>query len=193
MRLRFVSRNPQKAEEVRAILEPRGVEVVPVERRLDEIQSEDLEALVRDKCVRAFRLIGRPLIVEHTGLFIEALNGFPGGLTQIFWDTLGRDRVAGLFGRDETEAVARTRIGYCDGRRIHQFEGEVRGTIAKRPRGKGTEWDAIFVPEGAKKTFAEMGEAKNEVSMRRRALDAFTAYLEETGTIERAPQAERAR
>ena len=41
------------------------------------------------------------MFVEHTGLFIEALNGFPGGLTQLFWDTVGAERVAALFDRVE--------------------------------------------------------------------------------------------
>ena len=76
MRLRFLSSNGHKVAEVRTILSPAGIEVVPVERKLDEIQTHDIEQLVRDKCIRAFRLIGRPVFVEHTALHIDALNGF---------------------------------------------------------------------------------------------------------------------
>ena len=177
MRLRFLSSNNNKTEEVKAILRPLGIEVIPVERKLDEIQTQDIGQLVRDKCVRAFRLIGRPVFVEHTGLYIDALNGFPGGLTQPFWDAVGAARVAALFGRDDARAVARTRVGYCDGCRIHQFEGEVEGTIARKPRGDTCEWDCVFVPEGERKTFAELGRRKNDISMRRKALDAFAAFL----------------
>src|SRR5918998_6303370 len=180
MRLRFLSSNPNKIAEARAILSPAGFELISVERKLDEIQSGDVEFLVRDKCIKAFRLIGRPVFVEHTGLFIEALNGFPGGLTQIFWDRLGAERVAKLFAHeDEGRAVARTRIGYCDGRCVHQFEGEVNGRLAPEPRGDPSQWDCVFIPEGSDETFAEMGERKNEVSMRRKALDQFAAYLRE--------------
>ena len=180
MRLRFLSGNPNKVAEATAILSAAGFELIAVETKLDEIQSADVELLVRDKCVRAFRLIGRPVFVEHTGLFIEALNGFPGGLTQIFWDTLGAERVAGLFAReDDGRAVARTRIGYCDGRCVHQFEGEVSGTLASEPRGERSQWDCVFIPDGEVETFAEMGERKNEVSMRRKALDQFAAFLSE--------------
>jgi XTP/dITP diphosphohydrolase len=180
MRLRFLSSNPHKIAEARAILSPAGFELIAVERKLDEVQSGDVEFLVRDKCIKAFRLIGRPVFVEHTGLYIEALNGFPGGLTQIFWDILGAERVAQLFSReDDGRAVARTRIGYCDGRCVHQFEGEVSGSLASAPRGDLSQWDCVFVPDGSDQTLAEMGERKNEVSMRRRALDQFTAYLRE--------------
>jgi XTP/dITP diphosphohydrolase len=179
MRLRFLSSNPNKIAEATAILSPAGFELISVEKKLDEIQSADVEFLVRDKCIRAFRLIGRPVFVEHTGLFIEALNGFPGGLTQVFWDTLGADRVASLFGTQDGRAVARTRIGYCDGRCVHQFEGEVSGTLASEPRGDPSQWDCVFIPEGSDQTFAEMGERKNEISMRRAALDRFAAFLSE--------------
>jgi len=177
MRLRFLSSNGQKVAEVRTILSPAGIEVVPVERKLDEIQTHDIEQLVRDKCIRAFRLIGRPVFVEHTALHIDALNGFPGGLTQLFWDTVGPERVAALFGRDASPAVARTCIGYCDGCRIHHFEGTIDGLIAETPRGDRAGWDCIFIPRGERRTFAEMQDEKNKISMRRRALDSFAAFL----------------
>ena len=180
MRLRFLSSNPNKIAEAKAILSPAGFELISVEKKLDEIQSGDVELLVRDKCIKAFRLIGRPVFVEHTGLYIDALNGFPGGLSQIFWDSLGAERVARLFGREEDgRAVARTRIGYCDGRCVHQFEGEVSGRLATEPHGDTSQWDCVFIPQGSDQTFAEMGERKNEVSMRRRALDQFVAFLHE--------------
>ena len=178
MRLRFLSSNPHKIAEARAILSPTGFELIAVEKKLDEIQSENVELLVRDKCIKAFRLIGRPVFVEHTGLHIGALNGFPGGLTQVFWDRLGAERVAALFAReDDGRAVARTRIGYCDGRSVRHFEGEVSGRLASEPRGERSQWDCVFIPEGSDQTFAEMGERKNEISMRRKAFDQFVAFL----------------
>jgi XTP/dITP diphosphohydrolase len=167
--------------ETTAILAPSGIEVVPVARKVDEIQSHDIEVLVRDKCIKAFRMIGRPLFVEHTGLSIAAMNGFPGGLTKIFWDTVGPERVTALFGQGgRAGATARTQIGYCDGGRVHQFAGEIAGRIAPEPRGGDVcEWDCVFIPEGEERTFAEIGEAKNEISMRRRALDEFLRFLQE--------------
>jgi len=35
----------------------------------------------------------------------------------------------------------------------------------------------VFIPEGHTQTFAEMGELKNEISMRRLALDRFATFL----------------
>lgn len=178
MRLRFISSNPHKIGEVRDILQPAGVEIVPVSTKIEELQTTDVEKLVHDKCIKAFQRVGYPLFVEHTGLSVESLNGFPGGLTQIFWDTIQAKRFCELFGG--TSLSANTVIGYCDGRRVYQVSGTVGGKVAMKPGGPTDfQWDCVFVPDGSSETFAQMGtERKNQISMRRIALDAFRQKLE---------------
>ncbi len=181
MQIRFLSKNEHKIAEAARILEPLGVKVIPIATSIDELQTRDVEAIVRDKVLRAFNKIGHRLFVEQTCLYLDALNAFPGGLTQPFWDSLEADRFCELFGRGEKRGViARTWIGYCDGKRIQHFMGECYGTVAPEPRGdRAFQWDCVFTPDGHEETFAEMGERKNEISMRRRALNAFAAYLRE--------------
>jgi XTP/dITP diphosphohydrolase len=116
--------------------------------------------------------------LEHTGLYLDYLNGLPGGLTQIFWDSLRADRFAKLFGHAANRVLAKTLIGYIDGKQFHLFEGEIAGTISLEPRGlRDFQWDCVFIPDGYTETFAELGTQKNEISMRRKALDRFAAYL----------------
>jgi len=181
MRVRFLSKNTNKFAEVSAILGPIGIEVIPVAIPIQELQADNAEVLVRDKVLRAFGQLGHRIFVEHTGLFLDALNGFPGGLTQPFWDALQPERFCELFGRGERRSLtAKTWIGYCDGRRIYQFRGEIEGSIAPEPRGDRTfQWDCVFIPNGHKETFAEMGERKNTISMRRKALDSFAIHLKD--------------
>lgn len=179
MHIRFLSGNEHKLTEASSILSPIGIHVIPLSIKIEELQSSDSASIVRDKASKAFQKIGHPLFVEQTGLFIDSLNGFPGGLTQVFWDTLEADKVSLLFGQgDDTGVTARTRIGYCDGRRIYQFQGEIRGRIASKPRGNPAfQWDCIFIPDGHSETFAEMGDKKNDISMRRIALEQFAQHL----------------
>lgn len=174
-----MSGNAHKITEVQRILAPVGVDVVPVSRRLEELQTEDVESLVRDKLAKAFETIGRPLFVEHTGLYLSGLNGLPAGLTQIFWDRLQADRFADLVaGLGDAKVTAKTILGYCDGHKIHLFEGAIDGTVPRTPAGSaGFQWDCVFVPNGSTQTFAQMGAAKDEISMRRKALDLFAAHL----------------
>lgn len=180
MKIHFVSSNVHKIREVEAILKRIDVEVIASNVRIEEIQTENVEKLVRDKLLKAFSIIGRPVFVEHTGLHLKGLNGIPGGLTQIFWDRLEADRFANLVNSlDEKSITAKTTIGYCDARRLHFFEGEIHGSVPATPAGnRDFQWDCVFIPEGHSKTFAELGDEKNEISMRRRALDKFFHFLQ---------------
>lgn len=181
--IRFISSNPFKLKEAAAILMKADVTVIPLKIKVDELQTEDTPRLVKDKLLKAFAKVGRPLFVEHTGLYLTHLNGLPGGLTQVFWDTLEAKRFSELFGSSpDPSVIAKTVIGYTDSQAFYKFEGEVEGTIAPVPRGSPEfQWDCVFVPKGFSQTFAEMGEQKNEISMRRIALDKFADFLKNRG------------
>jgi XTP/dITP diphosphohydrolase len=177
--LRFVSDNRFKHEEAKTILDPMGIHVLPLAIKIAELQTENTKQLVQDKTLKAFKAVGRSLFVEHTGLYLNHINGLPGGLTQIVWDTLQADKFSELFGNvTDPGAIARTVIGFTDARRFYFFEGEIKGRIAQQPRGtRDFQWDCVFIPDGFDQTFAEMGEKKHNISMRRRALDAFANFL----------------
>jgi XTP/dITP diphosphohydrolase len=179
--IRFLSGNGFKIREASMILNSIGVNIVPIKMKIDEIQTEDPTKLLNDKSLKAFEILGRPLFVEHTGLYLKYLNELPGGLTQIFWDKLEADKFCELFGKTtDTSAVAKTLIGYVNGKKIKIFEGVIEGNISAEPRGnRDFQWDCVFIPKGYRQTFAELGDEKNEISMRRRALDKFAEFLKE--------------
>lgn len=177
MKIRFVSNNPDKIKEVQSLVE--GAEIVSAKIKINEIQTNDENKLVYDKLLKAFEKVGREVLVEHTGLYVKSLNDFPGGLTQVFWDKLQADKFTELFGQlDEKTLIAKTIIGYCDAKKFYFFSGEVEGTIASEPRGdRSFQWDCIFIPNGESQTFAEMGDKKNLISMRKIAFDKFNQFL----------------
>src|SRR5262245_30783876 len=147
LEIRMVSSNPHKIAETQAILARAAVQVTAKSLKIEELQTQDTARLVKDKALKAFQQVGHPLFVEHTGLYLKYMNGLPGGLTQIFWDSLEADRFAALFGCAANNAVtARTTIGYIDGRTFHFFHGEVDGTIASTPLGpRDFQWDCVFI------------------------------------------------
>lgn len=178
--IRFLTKNPGKFRELEQLLDRKKFRLIRDRTEIHELQTEDMDALVRDKILRAFERIRHPLIVDHTGLEFGLLKGFPAGLTSVFYDTLGDNGIASLIGKSANPRVtAVTLIAYCDGRTIHSFRGEARGTVAPHPRGsRGFQWDALFIPEGYDKTYAQLGQKKkNEISMRRRAFDKFADFL----------------
>lgn len=179
MKLIFVSKNEFKHAEAIRFLSTLGISVEASHLEIHEMQTVDTEALVRDKATRAFANLGRPLFVEHTGLYLDALNGFPGGLTDIFWNTLKKERFTELFASETDVVRAVTHIGYVDGRCVHIFRGEIEGRIVSPPRvDHGFQWDCVFRPNGFEQTFSEMGERKNDISMRSIALEKLKKHLE---------------
>jgi len=174
--LTFVTGNADKLREAAEIL---ATPVRGVSLRLEEVQTTDLRELVRHKARAAFDHLGRPLLVEDSGLVFRAWGELPGPFTKYFERHLGLAgmvRALAPFGDDRAEAVCA--LGYHDGARVHHFEGRVAGRIV-HPRGSGGfGWDAIFAPEGSPRTYAEMSAAeKNAGSMRRLALERLAAHL----------------
>src|SRR4051812_26551187 len=108
MQLRFVSRNPHKFNEAKAMVHGSSITLIAAKFKIDEIQTANEHELARDKALKAFLQIGKPLIVEHTGLHLDVLSGLPGGLTQTFWDAIEADRFSSLFGGENV--LAKTTI-----------------------------------------------------------------------------------
>ena len=182
MEIYFLSSNKYKIKGVSDILGSTNTQIKSFNKKINEIQSDDMIEIVTDKVIKGFKEIGRPVIVEQTGLLIEDFGNLPGGLTQIFWDSLQADNFSEFFSKEGTaSATAKTIVAFCDGKKISTFEGEIKGTIVSPPRGnRDFQWDCVFQPEGYDKTFADMGLKKNDISMRKEALYKLKSFLEES-------------
>lgn len=176
----FVTSNKNKAAEVEAIL---GIKVNAKELDLREIQSTKVEEVALEKAKQAYEELDRPVMVEDTGLYLKALNGFPGALVKWLMGTIGPGGICRLVEGKTREAEARTCVCLYNGWEPLVFSGGLQGTIADKPRGeKRFGWDPIFIPEGSQKTFAEMDpEEKNKISMRRMALEKMREHLNKGG------------
>ncbi len=167
----FVSGNAGKAREVEAIL---GAPVERLPLDLPEIQALDVEEVVRHKAREAFAAARRPVLVEDTGLYVDALGGLPGALVKWFLQTVGPAGICTMLPAGAPRgATARTAVALCDEHGVEVFVGDIRGEITLEPAGSGGfGWDPIFRPDGATRTFAEMEQdEKNRHSMRCAALE----------------------
>jgi non-canonical purine NTP pyrophosphatase (RdgB/HAM1 family) len=151
----------------------------PLERAdidVPEIQAPTTAEVAREKARLAFAQLGRLLVVEDAGLELAAFGGFPGPFIK-FWEKLGglQSICRALDGVSDRTAVAVCVLAVADAHGVTFVEGRVRGRIATEPRGEhGFGWDAIFIPEGDTRTFAEMSAAeKDRISHRRRAWEAL--------------------
>lgn len=176
MQFNFVTSNQNKVREVEAIL---GVNINRVDIDLPEIQSLDHKEVAHDKVLRAYEHTKKPVMVEDTGLFIQAFDGFPGALSKWLLITVGPKKLCDIMKPYEKKAIFRTCIAFYNGKDVHVFDGKTHGRISDSPRGTvGFGWDPIFIPDGHDKTFAEMTfEQKNAISHRGKALKKFKEYL----------------
>lgn len=180
----FVTGNEGKVAELRALLDPVGTAVVPDGRGYPEIQHHELRGVTEAGAGYLLATgLEPPFLLEDAGLFVSALNGFPGVYSRYALDTIGCRGVLDLLRDVEPEvrtAAFRADLCYVDPDGTpHHFEGTCRGRIADRPAGEGGfGFDPIFVPEGDDRTLAQMApDEKNAVSHRGRATRAFAAWL----------------
>lgn len=180
MRLLFATSNAHKIREASEILGKIGFEVEHLDIERIEPQHESLERIASYSVALIFDKVEKPVFVEDTGLFIKALNGFPGPYSSYVFKTIGNKGILRLMeGIIERGAVFKSVIAFYHDGASTCISANVKGTIAKEERGKLWGYDPIFIPlEGDGRTYAEMGpKEKNKLSHRRKVLDKFANWL----------------
>ena len=127
--------------------------------------------LLREKAEEAWRHLGRPLIVEETGLELQALGGFPGPLIKWMLHRVGPEGVARTaHALGDPRAYARCALCYRDEKGSVIGDDGAWGDLVLPPRGDtGFGWDPVFQPVGGSLTCAELGdEAKDRIAHRGR-------------------------
>ncbi len=191
MKVLLGTRNPGKRQEVLALVGTiPGLEwVSPEELGLPEVE-ETGATLAENARIKAQTLAawsGLPTLAEDAGLEVDALGGAPGVHTATFAGT--RDSQANIAKllhllQGQPQRQARFRAVAClafPNGQVWTSEGVLEGTIAEHPRGRGGfGYDPIFIPQGERRTLAEMSlEEKNRISHRRQALWGLRPILEE--------------
>src|ERR687898_3542451 len=178
----FVTTNEHKRREVQQIL---GVALEGANLDLPEIQAIDPAEVAAEKASAARKALGDPdlpVLVEDSGLMVDAWGGFPGALTKWVMKSVGNEGLLRMLAPGEDRSArAVCVVALADtGGTVRTFRGEVQGTVAQRPRGAGGfGYDPVFVPEWTSMTYAELGEGKNADSHRARAFRAVREWLGE--------------
>lgn len=184
-RVVVATHNAGKVKELKALLEPYGLDLVSA-KELDLPEPEETGTTfffnAELKAMSAADLSGLPAIADDSGLCVEALNGDPGVYTANWAETEnGRDWMLAMTKVEDALALlgpdaSRSAYFACvlsvvwpDGH-VESFEGRVDGHLVWPPRGdKGFGYDPIFVPNGYDQTFAEMDPSVKHVISHRAA------------------------
>ena len=183
----FMTENPDKFREARSILDTQGIPIRQHRQAKVEIQDSSLEKIAKFAVETAGLTRPGLLLVEDSGLFIDALAGFPGPFSSYVYKTIGLKGVLDLLhGRNRTAYFQCSIAVASSGFRPRVFTGIVRGSVAKKITGTGGfGYDPIFVPEGFEKTFGQTSvEFKNNNSHRARAFLKFAEWYNRSWTRE---------
>ena len=186
-KLVIASHNAGKVREIRALLDPYGIEPVsaaeldlpePVENGTTFFANAEIKAR------SAADFSGLPALADDSGLCVDALDGDPGVFTADWAETPnGRDWALAMqkvedalqakgpgTGRD-AHFVCVLALAWPDGH-VEWFEGRAEGTLTWPPRGTvGFGYDPVFVPIGGTRTYAELDPPEKHAISHR--ADAF--------------------
>lgn len=184
----FVTTNVGKFNTFVSDLALAGYDIEVIHENIDLPESRNnIYQIATDKARAAYETIKKPVIVIDAGLYIPALNGWPGPFVNEALNKLGIEGILKLL-EDKPRGLGLRRcvfvncLAYCDEtlKQPKIFESRAEGILTVAPRGKiekGKEsksWsnlDLIFIPEGESKTLAEMKEGNEYEIWRRRRLE----------------------
>uniref|UniRef100_A0A7C9CNW3 Inosine triphosphate pyrophosphatase n=1 Tax=Opuntia streptacantha TaxID=393608 RepID=A0A7C9CNW3_OPUST len=179
----FVTGNPKKLEEVKAIL-GQSIPFQSLKLDLPELQGEP-EDISKEKARLAAIQVNGPVLVEDTCLCFTALKGLPGPYIKWFLQKIGHEGLNNLLmAYEDKSAYALCVFSLALGPNADPitFVGKTMGKIVP-PRGPNDfGWDPIFEPDGYQQTYAEMPkEEKNKISHRYKALALVKSHFVEAG------------
>ncbi len=188
MKLVFATHNPNKLQEIQALL-PQTITLLS----LDDIgctedipetaQTLEENALIKANYVK--QKYGYDCFADDTGLEVESLNNAPGVYSARYAGEQNdaeanmNKLLTELNGITNRKAQFRTVIALITQSQEKLFTGICKGVILKEKKGeKGFGYDPVFQPVGYSKTFAQLSrEEKNKISHRGKAIQLLIKYF----------------
>ena len=188
--LLFFSHNRNKILEVENIFNHNDAKIHNLRsfEKIKEPSESGLSFAENAKIKSSFGLknFNIPCFADDSGICIEAIKNKPGIKSKRFLEKFSTNKhafdhiISSVIKTKNDKAFFKTAICLSIKNSHHiVFEGKINGRISIKPKGKnGFGYDPIFIPEGYKKTFAEMNvNQKNSISHRKIALMKMEAFL----------------
>lgn len=184
----FATNNKHKLDEIRKISEGK-LEILSLNDINCRTDIPETGTTLEENALIKARFVkdnfGYDCFADDTGLEVKALDGAPGVYSARYAgeDCRAEDNIRKLLtnleGISDRRAAFRTVIALLIGDEQYFFEGAIRGKIIDEKRGEsGFGYDPVFVPDGYKQTFAELGEdIKNTISHRAIATTKLIRFL----------------
>jgi len=182
MKVYFVTGNQGKFIEVSEIMNAKGIGVEQINMDKPEMKSDSIKGIAKDAAEKLAGQLGKPIVCEDTGFFLEAFNNFPGAHPKFVFDAIGLEGIFKLLGGKKRGAYFMTATAYCEpGKKARIFEGILKGRVAERISEKkslpGLPYDRIFIPEKGDRPWSETPEIKKKANHRKEAFGKLAEFL----------------
>jgi XTP/dITP diphosphohydrolase len=190
-KLVIATSNPHKLHEIRTLLQPLGIEVLPQSDYNVPEAAEPHDTFIENalaKARHAARLTGLPALADDSGLCVDALGGAPGVISAIYAGEPRSDArnnsklleaMRDIHDRRAHYHCTLVLLRHADDPQPIIAEGQWHGVILQEARGAGGfGYDPLFLDTVLQQSVAEISLAnKNRVSHRGKALRALVEKL----------------
>ncbi len=182
MQITVVTGNKDKFDEISLVLGEYSIE--PEMSHFDFAESgKTLEEIAVSKAQQAFSVLKKPLIVDDTGVFFEAVPDFPGIYAKRVFQEIGYAGLMNVLANKPKNAFFRTVVCFTDSSAVRTFDGICRGRIVEPVNASDRQlfpYEQIFVPEGHERRFSDFTLAeKIKISHRAIAVAKFCEFYKE--------------
>ena len=192
MKIVIATKNPGKIQEFKEKLKSIDLELIPLTQFPDIPDAQETGNTFLENCYQKATFYSNflklPVISDDSGLEVDILNGLPGVKSSRFAGEGAADEenveklIAELRKRNVNQSKARFRcfifLSFPNNYGMWS-EGTLEGKVITEPKGeKGFGYDPIFIPEGDKRTLAQLEtEEKNRISHRAKAIEKLVNLL----------------
>ncbi len=152
MKIYFATSNKKKVLWAQNSMRSLGVEVEQIDADLIESRSGDPAEIALEKAIQVYNKLEKPVMVEDSGFFIRALNGYPKTYIKFSLDTLGSEGIIKLLeGQADRHAEWRMSLAYISGKNDVHVEtmietGDITHEIREAKRKCASDYWKIFAP-----------------------------------------------
>tara|TARA_Y100000310_G_scaffold281722_1_gene302397 strand:- start:32584 stop:33135 length:552 start_codon:yes stop_codon:yes gene_type:complete len=181
MQINLITSNLGKVKEFKIILGD-SIKIKHIEMEYSELRSDNSEEIAKEAAKRLANELKKPVVVEDSGLFIKALNDFPGTCSSYIHKRIGLKGILKLMENiEDRTCYYKSAVAYCEpDKEPLSFLGEEKGTLAEEIKGNnGFGHDPIFIPENNNKTYGEIENCEDLKRFRKIAVEKLKNYLKE--------------
>lgn len=184
----FLTNNPHKVIEAKEALAAYPcIELKQIKEEKAEYKNDSVSDPIKEIATRAaeeaIKKYAVPIVVEDTGLFLNAYPGFPGLNTKWVIKKIGYDGILRLLAGKDRTAYFRSLLAFCEPEgEVTLFEGKIDGMISEEVIGDDKDcmdYDRLFIPSGETLPFSMIMEEKRQISHRKIAFQKLGEYLQQ--------------